>query len=173
LLIVGTVVLSVFHVTAQQAPPPQSAQPKTTVAATPPAAPAPTPRGPLIGDYIGILPCKDCLSMRAELMLYAASADAANYGTYTLVQNYVSAKRSGLPWIETYGRWALAYGTPEDPGAVLYQLTGADPAASPQYFLRVSDNMVRILDPQRRVFAPISSSTLTRLPVRVPGQRRQ
>ena len=169
LLLASAIILSSVALGAQQPTPGQTAPPKASTAS--PTAQPPRPRGPLLGDYMGALPCTDCIGfIRTELMLYTTSADATNYGTYTIVRSFISQHRDGLQWNETHGGWVLVYGTPEDPGAPVYRLT-ADPPAAPQYFLRVSDTAVRLLDAQRRVFAPIANSILTRLPPPDPGLR--
>jgi len=162
LLIASAIVLGGVHAIAQQPTPQQTTQP----------SPAPMLAGPLLGDYFGVLPCAECLgpTLRAELILHTAGEGITNYGTYSLVQNFV-LNRGGLQYVETHGRWVLKYGSAENANAHVYQLNAADPSAAPQYFLRVSDNVLRILDAQRRLFSSISTSTLVRVPAPVPGQR--
>ena len=162
LLIAIAIVVSSVHAIAQQPTSPPTTKP----------SPAPTLKGPLLGDYFGLLPCAECLgpTLRAELMLYAAGEGVTNYGTYALVQSFV-LHRGGLRWVETFGRWVLMYGTPEDANAAVYQLNAADPSKAPQYFLRVSDEVLRVVDGQRRPFASIGTSALVRVPMRPPGQQ--
>jgi hypothetical protein len=162
LLVACAIVLGSVHGIAQQ-----PTSPETTK--TPSAS---TLKGPLLGDYFGLLPCAKCLgpTLRAELLLHAAGDGVTNYGTYALVQSFV-ARRGGLQWIETSGRWVLIYGSPEDANAHIYQLTAADPSTAPQYFLRVSDEALRVVDAQRRPFATVGTTTLVRVPLRVLGQQ--
>ena len=123
---------------------------------------APAPRGPLMGEYVGILMCVDCNAVRAKLTMFTTSPLTSNDGTYLFEQSYLSSHYR-IEQTLTRGRWHALHGSGDDAGATVYQLD-ADPPTKPQYFLRVSDEVLRLLDQQRRELPSVINTSLTRLP---------
>jgi hypothetical protein len=163
LLLIAAIVLS-GHVAAGQTTKDQTS---TTPPGTPPqsasspTAVAPT-RGPLVGEYVGILMCVDCNAVRAKLTLYSSSPLSSSEGTYLFEQSYLSGH--GIEQTLTFGQWRALHGSRDDANATVYQLTSSDPTAAPQYFLRISDDTLRLLDKQRRELPSVINTTLSRLP---------
>src|SRR5262249_19699274 len=109
LLIVAAIVLS-GRVAAGQTPTGQTTtdQTSTTRPTTSPQAASQTaavgpPRGPLVGEFVGILMCVDCNAVRAKLTLYATSPLTSSDGTYLFEQSYFSGHR--IEQTLTFGQW--------------------------------------------------------------------
>ncbi|HEY1304043.1 MAG TPA: copper resistance protein NlpE N-terminal domain-containing protein [Vicinamibacterales bacterium] len=129
--------------------------------AAPQTGAAPASRGPLLGEYVGVLMCVDCAAVRAKLTLFTTSPLSSSDGTYLFEQSYLSGFK--IQQTLSRGRWRAVRGSGDDAGATVYQLDG-DPPTKPQYFLRVSDEVLRLLDQQRRELPSVINTSLTRLP---------
>lgn len=96
--------------------------------------------GTALGTFKGNLPCADCSALETELTLTQKDAATAE-GTYTLTETYVG---KGDPLTST-GEWTTVRGTPTDADAVVYELNPDNPAEV-QYYLKVSDTELKMLD---------------------------
>ncbi|HKE86789.1 MAG TPA: copper resistance protein NlpE N-terminal domain-containing protein [Vicinamibacterales bacterium] len=164
LLIIVAIVTSGSLVAAGQTTTDQTSTTPTTGSTQPAASQtgaAPALRGPLLGEYVGVLMCVDCAAVRAKLTLFATSPLSSSDGTYLFEQSYLSGH--GIEQTLTRGRWRAVRGSGDDRGATVYQLDG-DPPTKPQYFLHVSDEVLRLLDPQRRELPSVINTSLTRMP---------
>jgi len=120
---------------------------------------AQTPGQRLVGVYEGTLPCDGCAGIRTTLALYTGSLAEAHDGSFTLRETYVLSQ-GGDKVLESLGQWVAVQGTATDPDAVTYRLT-ANAASQSTYFLRVSDDMLRLLDADRREITLQGNYTLT------------
>lgn len=113
--------------------------------APPPLPPDPPPLRatdlPRVGHFAGTVPCADCTGIDVELVL---SADWDGRNLYHLVEIRRGAP-GGDARVESDGIWTSSRGTPEDPGAVVYQLN-ADRPGQRRYFVVVNERSIRLLD---------------------------
>jgi len=161
LLTIAAIVLSAHVAAGQTTTDKTSTTPPTTSPQSASHAATAPSRGPLIGEYVGILMCADCNAVRAKLTLYSTSPLTSSDGTYLFEQSFLSGH--GIEQTLTFGQWRAMRGSRDDADATVYQLT-SDPKATPQYFLRVSDSTLRLLDQQRRELPSVINTTLSRLP---------
>ncbi|SFI19477.1 copper resistance protein NlpE N-terminal domain-containing protein [Modicisalibacter xianhensis] len=100
--------------------------------------------------YEGTLPCRNCAGIDIEVALEGTEAAADAERTFTLDANYREHPQN--PPAETYqGQWDVLSGTAADPEATVYELT---PQGEGQvyYFLKLDENTLELIDPQRRRF---------------------
>ncbi|MCG7601738.1 copper resistance protein NlpE [Halomonas sp. McH1-25] len=100
--------------------------------------------------YEGTLPCRNCAGIDIEVALEGTEASADPERTFTLDANYREHPQN--PPAETYqGQWDVLSGTAADPEATVYELT---PQGEGQvyYFLKLDENTLELIDPQRRRF---------------------
>ena len=111
----------------------------------PPPPPEPPPLRasdlPRVGHFAGTVPCPDCSGIDVELVL---SADWDGRNLYHLVETRRGAP-GGDARVESEGIWTSSRGTPEDPGAVVYQLNPDRPGQR-RYFVVVNERSIRLLD---------------------------
>lgn len=113
--------------------------------------------------WTGVLPCADCAGIRTELMLLQDPASGEPQ-TYELEETYLGSMSSdGEKAVTSRGKWSIAKGTPEDPGATVYRLDG-DNAAAARRFEKVSEQELRQIDRDGRRIASDLNYVLTRVP---------
>lgn len=96
----------------------------------------------VLGTFSGVFPCADCEGLETYLTLYH---DPATGGatTYALKERYLG--KNTEPFVET-GTWDYLRGTPADPDATVYGLNLDKPKNEQQYYLKVGESEVRLLD---------------------------
>jgi hypothetical protein len=99
----------------------------------------------LVAQYRGVLPCADCPGIDTTLSLLANSPNDLDHTRYVLKSSYQERNNT---FTET-GTWTIVHGTPDHPGATVYQLKPKD-GGQPTNFLRISDNEILQLDSERR-----------------------
>ncbi len=97
----------------------------------------------VIGPFVGTIPCADCPGIETELTLTRKAAHTAE-GSYHLRSTYLERG----PPIESTGNWTMVRGTPQDENATVYELDPDQPGRE-QYFLKVGDDRVTMLDRDR------------------------
>jgi copper homeostasis protein (lipoprotein) len=128
-----------------------------------PTAPAPPPTPavraqalPLVGRFVGTLPCADCSGIETELTL---AGDWDGRALYPLKETYVGAP-GGNRTVESDGTWISERGTAFDPAAKVYQL---DPGTgATRSFVVVDERTIRLLDADLQPLPSSVPSTLTR-----------
>lgn len=95
----------------------------------------------VLGPFKGTLPCADCSGLETELTL-TKDGPYSDQGSYTLMQKYIG--KSDQP-LQSSGSWSMGQGTNKDPNAQVYVLDPEKPEEK-QYFLRVNDSEVKMLD---------------------------
>src|SRR5260221_8713148 len=78
-------------------------------------------------QYAGILPCADCAALRVDLTLLADAAGSPT--TYRQRLTYVD-KGGADKVFASAGRWTIVRGTPAEPQATFYRLSGPRPGES-------------------------------------------
>jgi len=124
-----------------------------------------------IGEYEGVLPCADCTGLRTRVTLSAPPASFPETGTFVLEETYEGRNVTN----KTTGTWKLIRGSAKDKQAVVYQLT-ADKGKRVDYFQRVADNELRVLDSKRQPLPGPGNATLNRMTLRpgaLPGGYRE
>jgi uncharacterized lipoprotein NlpE involved in copper resistance len=116
----------------------------------------------VVGRYAGTLPCADCRGIRTTVSLYAADRLQTGGGSFALSEEFLGT-RDGDRRFDTRGRWIILRGTPADVDATVYQLT-VNEAKRVLYFLRVGDEVLRLLDNQQREIRSPGNYVLARLP---------
>ena len=109
----------------------------------------------VLGPFVGTVPCADCPGIETELTLVRRDPASAE-GTYRLRTTYLER---GGPFERT-GAWTTLRGTPQDENATVYELDPDRPGQQ-QYFLKVDDDRVRMLDGARGPIASDLNFTLT------------
>lgn len=100
--------------------------------------------------YEGTLPCRNCAGIDIEVALEGDEQASAAERTFTLDASYREHPQN--PPTESYqGQWDVLSGTAADPEATVYELT---PQGEGQiyYFLKLNENTLELIDPQRRRF---------------------
>lgn len=100
--------------------------------------------------YQGTLPCRNCAGIDIDVRLEGDEQAAAEERTFTLDASYREHPQN--PPDENYtGQWEVLSGTAVDPDATVYELT---PEGDGQiyYFLRVNEQTLELIDPERRRF---------------------
>ena len=109
----------------------------------------------VLGPFVGTIPCADCPGIETELTLTRKDAHAAE-GSYQLRSTYLERG----PPIESSGAWTSLRGTPQDENATVYALDPDRPGHE-QYFLKLGDDRVRMLDGERNPIPSDLNFTLT------------
>lgn len=109
----------------------------------------------VLGPFVGTIPCADCPGIETELTLTRKDAHAAE-GSYQLRSTYLERG----PPIESSGAWTSLRGTPQDENATVYALDPDRPGHE-QYFLKLGDDQVRMLDGERNPIPSDLNFTLT------------
>lgn len=121
------------------------------------ATPTPSVTQDLSTTYVGKLPCADCEGIEEELILTRKDVNSSE-GTYILKDTYLG--KDAAP-IETTGKWTTDRGSASDPNAVVYVLNYDKPDEI-SYFLRVDENIVRMLDRNKAEIDSPFNQTLTK-----------
>jgi len=116
---------------------------------------------PLLGRFIGVLPCADCAGIHTELRLYAEQP-SGRPTRYEVTETYL-ATRDGDRTVQRTGRWTIMRGSTSDPDATIYQLDYDRPDTR-RNFLRVGDSELRLLDRDQREIASTAPHSLHRVP---------
>lgn len=128
-----------------------------------PGAPSSTAIGAAAGRYVGTLPCTDCAGIRTDLVLQAPTSGSV--GTYDMRETWVGARQPGVGKRHG-GQWTLQA---DAAGEVLRVVaTGLPPGE--RYFVRVGDQVLRLLDAQRRELPAQWPRSLVRVPDDVDPQ---
>ena len=132
------------------------------------AAPhAPPPGQQVAGFYVGTLPCADCSGVRTELTLFAQGATASGTASYWLKETYLGKPPKDATF-ESGGSWTSQPGD-ADPKAIVYRLTEARSREN-RFFLKVSDDELRMLDRSGRPIESRLDYTLRRRPAAQPSR---
>ncbi|MFW6346957.1 MAG: copper resistance protein NlpE N-terminal domain-containing protein [Halomonas sp.] len=103
-----------------------------------------------VATYQGTLPCRNCEGIDLDVELSGEEQEAPEERTFTLQASYREHPQD--PPDENYaGNWEVLDGTATDPDATVYELT-PDGEGQIYYFLRVDENTLELIDPQRRRF---------------------
>lgn len=100
--------------------------------------------------YQGTLPCRNCAGIDLTVNLGGEEQAAAAERTFDLRASYREHPQSP-PDEEYAGNWEVLSGTAVEPDATVYELT-PDGEGQIYYFLRVDDQTLELIDPQRRRF---------------------
>lgn len=95
----------------------------------------------VLGVFEGISPCADCERIKMKLTLYTDPATQGAAG-YSLEQVYVG---KGDQKFTEEGSWDYLRGTPTDENATVYILNPDRPKENQMYFLKISDNEIKML----------------------------
>lgn len=100
--------------------------------------------------YQGTLPCRNCAGIDLSVNLRGDEQAEAAARTFDLRASYREHPQD--PPAEEYaGNWEVMSGTAVDPDATVYELT-PDGEGQIYYFLRLDDQTLELIDPQRRRF---------------------
>lgn len=123
----------------------------TIVGAQEPGPHAPPPGQQVLGFYTGTLPCADCSGIDTELTLFTHGPTSSGTASYWLKETYLGKPAKDATF-ESGGSWTAQPGT-LDPKSTVYHLTEARSHES-RYYLKVSDDVLKMLDRSAR---PIDS----------------
>lgn len=100
--------------------------------------------------YQGTLPCRNCAGIDLNVRLRGDEQAPLEERTFDLRASYQEHPQDP-PDEEYAGNWEVLSGTAVDPDATVYELT---PEGEGQiyYFLRVDEQTLELIDPQRRRF---------------------
>jgi copper homeostasis protein (lipoprotein) len=122
--------------------------------------PATPPKGQrVLGFFVGTLPCGDCSGIVTELTLFAP--EGSGPASYWLRETYLGKPAKDATF-ESGGSWSTQAGA-HDRKAIVYRLTEARSRES-RYFLKVSDDELRMLDRSGRPIESKLDQTLKRQP---------
>ncbi|GKW48335.1 copper resistance protein NlpE N-terminal domain-containing protein [Halomonas sp. NCCP-2165] len=112
--------------------------------------------------YQGSLPCRNCAGIDLDVRLQGEMPSAqAMERTFTLQASYREHPQS--PPDENYaGNWEILSGTASDPEATVYELT-PEGEGQVYYFLKLDEQTLELIDPQRRRFQNSEMLRLRRL----------
>lgn len=111
--------------------------------------------------YQGTLPCRNCDGIDLDVRLVGDEQSAADERTFTLRASYREHPQE--PPDENYeGNWEVIGGTAADPDATVYELT-PDGEGQVYYFLRIDEDTLELIDPQRRRFQNSEALQLQRI----------
>lgn len=100
--------------------------------------------------YQGTLPCRNCDGIDLDVRMTGDEQASQEERTFTLQATYRAHPQD--PPDENYaGNWEVLSGTATDPDATVYELT-PDGEGQIYYFLRVDEQTLELIDPQRRRF---------------------
>ncbi|SDK71416.1 copper resistance protein NlpE N-terminal domain-containing protein [Billgrantia gudaonensis] len=111
--------------------------------------------------YQGTLPCRNCAGIDLNVRMLGDEQSSLDERTFTLRASYREHPQE--PPDENYeGNWEVLEGTEDDPEATVYELT---PSGEGQvyYFLRIDDDTLELIDPQRRRFQNNEALQLERI----------
>jgi copper homeostasis protein (lipoprotein) len=114
----------------------------------------------ILGHFTGMLPCADCSGIATDLTLIQAT-NGSTEGSYIMKETYTG--RDVPPYI-TRGKWVTIQGDKKSKTATVYQLN-ANTSEQPQYFLKVDDHTIKMLDSQKAEIKSGWNSTLTKTPL--------
>lgn len=103
-----------------------------------------------VAVYEGTLPCRNCAGIDIEARLEGDEQASEAERTFNLDASYREHPQN--PPTESYqGQWDVLSGTATDPEATVYELT---PQGEGQvyYFLKLDENTLELIDPERRRF---------------------
>ncbi|MCE8035610.1 MAG: copper resistance protein NlpE [Halomonas sp.] len=100
--------------------------------------------------YQGTLPCRNCAGIDLNVALRGDEQGAPEERTFDLRASYREHPQDP-PDEEYAGNWEVLSGTAVDPDATVYELT-PDGEGQIYYFLRVDEQTLELIDPQRRRF---------------------
>ena len=100
--------------------------------------------------YQGTLPCRNCAGIDLSVNLRGDEQAEAAARTFDLRASYREHPQDP-PDEEYAGNWEVLSGTAVDPDATVYELT-PDGEGQIYYFLRLDDQTLELIDPQRRRF---------------------
>jgi len=109
------------------------------------AAPKATMAAPA-GTFAGTLPCADCKGINTELVLNEGTSGSGR--SFTMKQTYLG-KPADKNVVVSSGKWFLAKGNNQDPGAIMLQLIPTEGDTGMMYFVQVSDAEIKLLDRQQ------------------------
>lgn len=122
----------------------------------------------VLGIFEGITPCSAvnrpapqiAADAQCEMMIWHLTLnqdpDTAVPTTYLLRARYgmsqagTTGTRADATSLVLDGTWTITHGTTANPDAIVYQLNPADPASS-LYFVKVDDNLLHVLSPDKRM----------------------
>ncbi|MGQ4877981.1 copper resistance protein NlpE N-terminal domain-containing protein [Billgrantia sp. LNSP4103-1] len=100
--------------------------------------------------YQGTLPCRNCAGIDLNVRMRGDEQASAEERTFDLRASYQEHPQDP-PDEEYSGNWEVLSGTAVDPDATVYELT-PDGEGQIYYFLRVDEQTLELIDPQRRRF---------------------
>ncbi|MGR4070254.1 copper resistance protein NlpE [Halomonas sp. LR3S48] len=100
--------------------------------------------------YQGTLPCRNCAGIDLNVTLRGDEQASLEERTFDLRASYQEHPQEP-PDEEYAGNWEVLSGTAVDPDATVYELT-PDGEGQIYYFLRVDEQTLELIDPQRRRF---------------------
>lgn len=111
--------------------------------------------------YQGSLPCRNCAGIDLDVRLQGEERSGMEARTFTLQASYREHPQN--PPDENYaGNWEVLSGTATDPDATVYELT-PDGEGQIYYFLKLDEQTLELIDPQRRRFQNSDMLRLRRL----------
>lgn len=131
-------------------------------AALPPRAQVEGGAQAVAGRYVGTLPCSDCAGVRTDLTLLPGAGNEA--GTYTVRETRVGARSVGVgagATSERSGDWAVQAEAQRTLVRVGPDRSGAQ---RERHFVRSGEQVLRLLDAQRRELPTELPRSLVRVP---------
>jgi uncharacterized lipoprotein NlpE involved in copper resistance len=113
----------------------------------------------VLAVYEGTLPCADCGGIRTELTLFTPGPSSSGTASYWLKETYLGKPAKDATF-ESGGSWTSQPGT-HDPKSTVYHLTEAR-SRERRYYLKVSDNVLKLLDRSGRPIDSTLDYTLSR-----------
>ncbi|WP_346796371.1 copper resistance protein NlpE N-terminal domain-containing protein [Halomonas sp. Bachu 37] len=100
--------------------------------------------------YQGTLPCRNCDGIDLDVTMVGEEQAPLEERTFELEATYRNHPQS--PPDENYaGNWEVLTGTPSNPNATVYELT-PNGEGQTYYFLRIDEQTLELIDPERRRF---------------------
>jgi len=96
----------------------------------------------VLGVFEGTIPCADCEGIHMKLTLYQDPKTLGAAG-YTLDSEYIGQPNGNF---NEQGEWDYLRGNSKDPNATIYGLNLDQPKPEQQYFLKVGDQGITLLD---------------------------
>lgn len=112
----------------------------------------------VLGVFEGTVPCADCEGIKMTLTLYQDPKTLGAAG-YTLDSTYIGQPNGTF---NRQGQWDYLRGNDDDPNATIYGLDLDKPALERQYFLKVGDDKITMLDEKMNPIKSNLNYTLTR-----------
>lgn len=152
--IIVIVVLAGFFFIQQR-----NSQQQNNVPSTQPTQADGDDRKVVLGVFEGTIPCADCEGIKMKLTLYQDPTTLGAAG-YTLDSTYIGQPNGTF---NTQGEWDYLRGNDEDPNATIYGLDLDKPELERQYFLKVGDDKVTMLDEKMNPIKSNLNYTLTKV----------